>query len=47
MPVRKFPAASFASTLSGAERDCFASIALRARDPFQAIAAYKRRRRAG
>ena len=42
--VRKFAVAAYASTLPACERDRFARIALRARDPFQAITAYKRRR---
>ena len=46
MPMRKFAVAAYASALPVRERDRFATIALRARDPFQAIAAYERRLRA-
>lgn len=45
MPVCKFAVAAYASALPLRERDRFAIIALRARDPFQVIAAYERRRR--
>lgn len=38
----KFAVAAYASTLSVAERDRFAAIALRARDPYGAIAAFER-----
>ena len=44
MLMRKFAVAAYASALPVRERDRFATIALRARDPFQAITAYKRRR---
>ena len=44
--MRKFAVASYASALPLSERDHFATIALCARDPFHAIAAYERRRRA-
>jgi hypothetical protein len=45
MPVGKFPAAAYASALPVRDRDHFAAIALRARDPYQAIAAFERQRR--
>lgn len=45
--MAKFPAASYASTLPKGERDRFAAIALRARDPLQAITAYQRQSRKG
>ncbi|MCL9982680.1 MAG: hypothetical protein NBV60_05930 [Erythrobacter sp.] len=43
----KFPVAAYARTLTAVERDRFALIALRARDPRGAIAAFERRRRKG
>lgn len=43
--MARFPAAAYASTLAKGERDLFAAIALRARDPLQAIAAFERRHR--
>lgn len=45
MPVAKFPAAAYARTLTAVERDRFATISLRARDPHGAIAAFERQRR--
>lgn len=45
MPVAKFPAATYASTLDRKERDHFATLALRSRDPHRAIAAFERQRR--
>lgn len=41
----KFAVAAHASTLPPAERDRFAAIALRARDPYGAIAASERIKR--
>jgi hypothetical protein len=43
--MRKFAVAAYAGTLHLRERDRFATIALRARDPLQAIAAFERLRR--
>lgn len=43
--MRNFPAATYARALSPVERDRFALIALRARDPRGAIAAFERQRR--
>ncbi len=45
MTVAKFAAAAYARTLTAMERDRFAAIALRARDPHGAIAAFERQRR--
>lgn len=43
--MAKFPAATYARDLAKGERDLFAAIALRARDPLRAIAAFERRHR--
>lgn len=41
----RFAVATYARTLAAVERDRFATIALRARDPHGAIAAFERQRR--
>lgn len=43
--MSKFPAATYARTLSVVERDLFANFALRSRDPRRAIAVFERQRR--
>lgn len=45
--MRKFAVADYASSLAERERDRFAAIAVRARDPFQAIEAFERLFRKG